>query len=307
MRRMLSLKDLKKKAIKNINIVLLFIKSQNLLFAAEIFENILIKIISQEFKVKQSDFFWKYIYNNLDALYKKQGDKDEKDGKEKIKEWIINNKFKKFFELDEVLNGDFPFYDLKHNQNQFVETNFLFQLILRIYFCKYIKTDEKSKVQKNQSTSIYSFRSGLFFDKEFGRETNKSFGIISSFFFSVYIYCQLKQNPLMNYSISKENLCNLPFIYELSEADINDDHLDIVLIPIRLEPRIIDIEMNKNRFRFKGIIELCNALIFNRNIKKISINNCGIKSGYLTYLKYFYKYFAISPNKNIEDLDLSEN
>ena len=100
--------ELKTEIIRNINIVFNFIKSQISVFAGEIMENIIIKILSQEFKVETSDFFGKYLYNNLQEfnqiLFIKKNGKEEEEGvgKHNIKEWIINENLKNFFELEEV-------------------------------------------------------------------------------------------------------------------------------------------------------------------------------------------------------------
>ena len=306
--------ELKTEIIRNINIVFNFIKSQNSVFAGEIMENIIIKILSQEFKVETSDFFGKYLYNNLQEfnqilLIKKNGKEEEEDvGKHKIKEWIINDNLKNFFELEEVLSKDFVLDKIHQHQNPLVKTNILFQFLLQINFYKYIKIGRKPKSKKSESTSIYIPIKNLRYSNEIGREQNIPFGLVTSFFISIYIYCHNKQNPLMTYSQSKEYLINLPFVYELSEAAINDDNLVIVLTPIRLEKRIVDIQMNDNRFESKGILELCKVLIFNRNIKKICINGCEIKPEYFEHLKNFCKYyFRIIPNTNIKFLDMSKN
>ena len=298
----------KKEIIKSIKIVFNFIKTQNSVFAGEIMENIIIKIFSQEFKVESSDFFGKYLYKNLEEL-KLIDEKNEEAGKIKIKEWIINDKLKKLFELEEALPCDFVFDNnkIQENKNPFVETNILFQLLLRINFFKYINVSRKSKNKTTRSTSIYSLITEYIYYNEIGRKVNKYIGLISSFFYSVYIYCHNKQNPLMSYSKSKENLSNLPFVYELSEAGIEDDNLEIVLTPIRLDKRVSEIQMDKNKFNFKGIIELCKVLIFNRNIKNISIKSCGIKPKYFRILKNFNKYFTIFQNRNLRSLDMSQN
>ena len=68
-----------------------------------------------------------------------------------------------------------------------------------------------------------------------------------------------------------EDLVDIPYIYELSEAAISDINLEVVLKPIRVEPRISDLEMNKDWFEYRGILELSKSLLFNKRIKKISL------------------------------------
>ena len=62
--------------------------------------------------------------------------------------------------------------------------------------------------------------------------------------------------------------------------------------------------MNENRFEAQGMLELYKAIIFNKNIKKISINNCTIKS---KYLKEISQFFSIFTNDNVEILDMKLN
>ena len=47
----------------------------------------------------------------------------------------------------------------------------------------------------------------------------------------------------------------------------NNLNLEIILRPIRIEPRIEDIELDKNCFGSEGILELYKAMIFNKSIK----------------------------------------
>ena len=47
-----------------------FIKTQNKKFASEIFENIIIRVLSFAFITENEDFFGKYLYNDLEALKK---------------------------------------------------------------------------------------------------------------------------------------------------------------------------------------------------------------------------------------------
>ena len=128
---------------------------------------------------------------SLEELTKNvEGQKDGKNeevGKMKIKEWIINDKLKKFFGLEKALSLDFVFDNNKIQEKKypFVETNILFQLLLQINFFKnhkYIKIGKKSKNETTRSTSIYSFMTEYIYNNEIGRKDNKYIGLISSFF-----------------------------------------------------------------------------------------------------------------------------
>ena len=65
---------------------------------------------------------------------------------------------------------------------------------------------------------------------------------------SAYIYYQNRKSPLIKYSENKENLENLPFVFDISEAGISDFYSNAILSPIRNEPSISVIELNKNKY-----------------------------------------------------------
>ena len=108
----------------------------------------------------------------------------------------------------------------------------------------------------------------------------------------------------MEYSKNKDNLENLPFSFDISEADIGDIYINSILSPIRIEPRVTDIELNKNEINIKGIFELYKLLMFNKSIKKISLKNCLTKSN---ALKIFNDNYISFNNYSVEELDISSN
>ena len=290
--------------IKTFKIIFDFTKVQNIIYSPEIIENILIMIFSFGFDVNQSDSFGKYIYNNLEMLSLNDEIKTKI-----VSDWFVNDNLKSFINLYDILNFD------SSDENIDIQINPLLELLMEICFLKNIKYckiiyNSQQRSIKSYNTSIYSnYYNNFAIDKnvklgEVKKDIIKNFGEARSFFISVYIYCHNKNNPLINYFKDSENLINLPFIYELSEADINDKFIGIVLSPVRIEQRIIDIEMNENRFQHKGIFELFSALLFNKNIKKISINNCYLKP---IYLKNIFDNFPIFINKNVEVLNISDN
>ena len=58
--------------IDNLNKIISLIKKQNFALSIEIIENILIRLLSLAFKNKASEFFGKYIYNNLRCIRKEK-------------------------------------------------------------------------------------------------------------------------------------------------------------------------------------------------------------------------------------------
>ena len=295
-------KENKNVIIKSIHIIFNFVKSQNFLFASEIMENIIIMVISKGFKVPQSDFFGKYIYDGLNRIHEDYEKKLIND------KWINNDALMTFLQLNEIIQkedeNDLTYIE-DENKKVFINHNILFQILLNIIISKKINNiynELKPKETKgNYTTSIYSQRSNRL---NYNKKNNEIFGAATSLLISAYIYYHNFHNPLMNYTQKKSFLSNVPFSFELSEAGIDDKHLFIVIKPIRIDSRIAEIAMSRNRFGFEGILELRKALIFNKNIKKIYLNHCYVKSRYMH--NFFYKLETFK-NKNVETLDLSTN
>ena len=75
--------------IKNLNNIIDFVKTQNILFSSEIIENILIIIFSFAFKTEKGNIFEKFLYNSMESI-KRMKISD-------LINWILLNKFKKEF------------------------------------------------------------------------------------------------------------------------------------------------------------------------------------------------------------------
>ena len=122
----------KKEIIQNINIIFEFVKSQNLVYASEIIENIIIIVISLGYKVDKSDIFGKYIYSDLENLYSKK--------RNKISNWINNEDLKDFLNFNDIIEIDIILESGKEKQiNQYINNkNLLVYLLLRLYFSKKI-------------------------------------------------------------------------------------------------------------------------------------------------------------------------
>ena len=301
--------------IENMRKIFVYIKKQNFLLASEIFENIIIKVLSFALNVKSDEFFGKHLYNNI-ASFKKD--------KKNLVEWFINDRLKPLIkneslltivDCDQVQKDN----DINENNNDtsviFKNSTFL-QTLHNINNSRtiIINTKKNNNNNKDLSTTMSSDMTSKFSlaserlcseINNLGKEKKEDFLVPSmSILISTYIYYQNKNSPLMDFSKEKEDLVNLPYIYELSEAGINDNSLDAILNPVRIEQRIEDIELSKNQFQVKGILELHKAIIFNKRIKTITINSCTIKSINLDTFVNDYKLFK---NKSIEELSMSSN
>ena len=314
--------------IENLKKVITLIKKQSFAFVSEIIENVLIRLLSFTFFTKKSKFFGKFIYNDLKLLREKNS---------KFNKWMDKSLLKYLFNfinfyLKDILEYDFAMYYKKENvkdnpvgKSLFIK--FLFLLDLNRFIINRQKKADKNNINKDSIITISSNASCLYYSKDLNHIKKDSFlPQATSTFISSYIYYQNKNSSFMKYLEDAEdsenneahndivssdishknsdNLIKLPFIYELSEAGIDDSYLGIILKPIRIEPRVSVIRMNKNNFGKEGILELHKTIIFNKNIKEISLKNCKIKS---KDLETFEKNLKLIKNQSIENLDISFN
>ena len=92
--------------IYNLKIILKFTKSQNYLFAGEIIENIIIRVLNFAFKIKSSEFFGKYLYNNLKYIRTEKLNFDN---------WIDSNLIQIFNNADLI---KIIYYDEEESNNE---------------------------------------------------------------------------------------------------------------------------------------------------------------------------------------------
>ena len=105
---------------------------------------------------------------------------------------------------------------------------------------------------------------------------------------------------------SKENeeLSIIPFVYDLTGAVIESKFTGIILAPTRIESRITKINLSINKPHEYGLIELSKTLLFNKNIKDITLFRAMIKSN---YVYFFGDEFGLFDNYSVEKLNLSCN
>ena len=302
---------------KNFEAILSFIKTHNSLLASEILENILIRVLSFSFNTKSDEFFGKYLYNNLSQFKK---------GNKIFLKWIeIEMDNPLFNETNKTLdfaleNDDIELFEKKNFEQKKASQSTFIQILFNINDSKYIYNINKNKDNKENSDSInksgsrtfsqdlescYLKKNNLFYENKIGEiKKIQKLSYTSSILISTYIYHQIKKSPLIKYSQTKSGLENIPFLFELSEAGIFDYYSDIIFTPIRIEPKISYIEFNSNYFNDHATFELHKALMFNKNIKIISFQECLISS---LSLDTFNEDFILFNNYNVKELNLSSN
>ena len=274
---------------KNLKNILLFIKTQNSLYAGEIFENLLIIIFSRAFETRKENTFGKYLYNNMNKI-RNPNNMD-------FAEWFKKNNFKpvELRDIKKLLENDIFFDDQNTFKNVIQNDTVIYDILLEINKEKYI----------NESLFTYP----VFYDLNI-RTKRTSITITRAFFISVYIYYQNKNSPLMKYrdeirdNSNKVILSGIPFKYDLTGAVIESDMAGIIFAPARIEPRINEIIMSQNLLKGEGLLELSKVLIFNKNIKIVDFHTSAVKSEDINYLN---NGFGLFDNHSLEELNLSCN
>ena len=306
--------------IDSLKTIFKFIKSQNFALSTEIFENLIIRVLSFAFVTKNDEFFGKYLYNNIEELR-------SKNGKKLLMEWIDDTLLKGLFNdnnqtLDFALSADENLKNTDDDEKEDIirsihltskQSTFL-QILF--YSLKNKNIIDRSTESQNLNTTttttitetntqIYTQLSQFFYGSELGKKKRDKILTASvSILISTYIHYLNRKSPLMSYSLDKPNLEKIPFVFDLSEAGISDMYSNTILNPLRIEPRITDLELNKNRFDDYGMLELHRLLMFNINIKKISLSGCTTKP---IALNTFNDNFAPFDNYNVEELNMSSN
>ena len=288
---------------ENFENIIEFVRSQNKIFAGEIIENILIIVFSLPFKYNKENTFGKYIYNNLSKIKDAKNlelanwflENDFKDNI-KLKEFLQNDIFgyeKDIKDLKPIQKDSFFNFLEKINKeeintsNKFPKKKFLSYMKGTLFFIEKIKKQNNNNNNDtktlNSLSTVTSLMSNYLYEDEIGKIKKVSVRLIRSLFISTYIYNQNRNSPLMKYrkknnhkknkeleeKKSSDDLEFIPFVFDLSEAFIESKYVGIIFSPLRNQPRIDEIKMDKNRLKENGLLELSKVLLLNKNIKKM--------------------------------------
>ena len=324
---------------KNLMNIINFVKNQNLMFAGDIIEGILIIIFSYGIKTSTEDDFGKYIFMGL-AKFKDLAKSD-------LPKWFENGQ--KIFQPKEIkniallLSKDFIFkktilsrnrkpvlleilIELTKNKLNFLKSNtkntectrYIFNGVLNI-----LKTELKlfnsiknyNSITGVENDLVINSIAPLYYYIMDKKET--PIRLISSLLISVYIYNQNRISPFINpldlqkeipdkekdlYNAKDPDIVDVPFCYDLRFACLEGANSNIIISPISIEPRISKIDFLQNNIREIGLFELGKMLSFNKKIKSLNLRKSLIR-GY--YLDYFTSGFGIFDNYNLKYLNLS--
>ena len=313
-------------SIKNFENIVNFIKSQNIIYCAEILENILLKIFVKTIKLPKDETVNNYIYNNLskrrsEDIYLSWFIKEKfQPGELKYIENFIHKENINFF-LDSPFNyllyrinrEKFNLIKLRGNKNNLVLKYIYNDCIPNHSFMEHVykltKGSQNTKLEQDISVnSIMHIMNKL---KNSFRENDLSLftDLIKRFFYSVFIYYQTKNSPLINYGkeeLDKNNkyLETVPYSYNLSRAFVEGRYSNTIISPIKAEKKIEKILFEENNMKEFGMYELGKALVFNNNIKSIELYSSLIRT---YYLDYFILGMEIFDNYSVNELNLSYN
>ena len=301
---------------KNFNNIIKFIKSQNLMYAGNILEGILIIIFNYSIKTSKEDNFGKYISKN----FEKFRDSNNKD----LPSWFSNSKEifdnKELESIYDLLAKDLSIKD--ENINNIVRPifhKFLFEIISNKF--NIIKENKNKELLKEMEIylSIYKSMSHItsYFEQDYKENSmimlyyyfihkkQCPIKIIYCFLMSIYIYYQ--NTNLINLNSSENDdttLENIPYTYQLKDYKVEGRFSNVITSPMTIEPRIINVDFMQNNIREIGLFELGKILSFNKNIKTLNLKSCLINN---FYLEIFVRGFALFDNYTLEELNLSKN
>ena len=325
-------------SFKNLMNIINFVKKQNLMFAGNIIEGILIIIFSYCIKTSKEDEFGKYIYINFLKL--------KEPSKSDLPKWFENSE--KIFQPQELKNipnllitdGLIKDREFKENKKSIfhevlleiskIKLNFLksntrnsectryinngvlniLKSEIRIY--EHLRKFKTNLTRVDGDLIVNSIANIYYWNILYSRA---SIELINSFLCSVYVYDQNRNSPYIEFqnyqkeeadnALKKEketDFVDIPFSYDLKGAGVEGCYANIIVSPASIEPRISTINFNQNNIREPGLYELGKMLSFNKKIKSLNLKKSIIKD---YYLDFFTSGFGIFDNYNLEYLNMS--
>ena len=330
-------------SIKNFKNILNFIKFENRKFAGEILEGILIYLFSKVFKTDKTKTFGKYIFNNISRLKDSTNfeiaywfnkldnfrDNELHDfvkllnldpsiddinyNNENIEEFQKTSSF--FNLLLEIFKNKYITLSDEYKNNKTIfylnDGEFNSKELTDIIYNMSQSSDNVYLDRDSSQNSISKLFNCFYYTSFLGKVRNIPINLMRSFFISVYIYYQNKNSPLMKYippynkkQNNEEKLEYIPFAYDLKSACVEGRFANIILSPLRIEPRISKVILCQNNLREAGLLEISKLLLFNKNINYIDYNISVLKTFYLDYFNFG---LGIFDNKTVEELNMSYN
>ena len=310
----------------NFENIIKYVKTQNIISAGEILENILLNLFTSIMIIPQNETINKYIYYNLQNIYGIKNKIKEKQEKEIdfIQNFILYDKLfpeelknkEIFFQPYKIIQTDLEYflvliYKLKiesiknYNKNKkklFNETSYK----LYNYSLKNPNDKEEKNIYQNSIIEFENNINKIYENYKHPSKDNQS-NIISYFFFTLFVNYQTINSRLMEFSKNNKNahkFSRVPYEYNFIGGLMKSYFAILVSSPMRQDDRIKIISIGENDLGELGMYELGKTIIFNKNIKILNYNKNRL---FTYYFYYFNKANNIFENESIEEINLYNN
>ena len=308
----------------NFENIIKYVKTQNIIYAGEILENIIMTIFTSIMEIPQNETINKYIYYNLQLVYGIKNFLEEKQIKEirSIQNFILYDKLLPnelrnkdiFFQPYEIIPSDLEYFITLIYKLKFESINNIFRAKEKSYndtsynLYKYSLKNPNNKEDKERiKNSIIEFENNLnIICKNYKNNNPKNnlTSIISYFFFTLFINYQTTNSRLINFNQKLENCDILEYEYNFIGSSMKPYYSILLTSPMRQDNRIIKISMGENDLGELGMLELGKTMVFNPNIKYLNYNKNRLYSYYFYYLNKGNKIFE---NNTIEEININNN
>ena len=312
---------------KNFQNIIQFVKNQNLIYAGEILENIVLSIFTSIMSIPQNETINNYIYNNLLNIYSIKN-KDEKARNEEIdfiQNFIIyDNLYPEelknkniFFQPYSIIQTILEYFlaliyklrinSIKNNKKNVKEQFHKISFNLYNNSSKYSENKEEKNLTKNSIIEFENNIDKIIDNYKEGSQITPNTNIISYFFFTLFVNYQTINNRLMKFYIDNKDINKfacVPYEYNIVGGSMKGFYAILISSPMRQDNRIKSISMTENDLGEIGMFELGKTIVFNPSIKTLNYSKNRL---YSYYLHYFNKASKIFENNSIEEINIYNN
>ena len=312
---------------KNFQNIIQFVKNQNLIYAGEILENIVLSIFTSVMSIPQNETINNYIYNNLLNIYSIKN-KDEKARNEEIdfiQNFIIyDNLYPEelknkniFFQPYSIIQTILEYFlaliyklrinSIKNNKKNVKEQFHKISFNLYNNSSKYSENKEEKNLTKNSIIEFENNIDKIIDNYKEGSQITPNTNIISYFFFTLFVNYQTINNRLMKFYIDNKDINKfacVPYEYNIVGGSMKGFYAILISSPMRQDNRIKSISMIENDLGEIGMFELGKTIVFNPSIKTLNYSKNRL---YSYYLHYFNKASKIFENNSIEEINIYNN
>ena len=312
---------------KNFQNIIQFVKNQNLIYAGEILENIVLSIFTSIMSIPQNETINNYIYNNLLNIYSIKN-KDEKARNEEIdfiQNFIIyDNLYPEelknkniFFQPYSIIQTILEYFlaliyklrinSIKNNKKNVKDQYHKISFNLYNNSSKYSENKEEKNLTKNSIIEFENNIDKIIDNYKEGSQITPNINIISYFFFTLFVNYQTINNRLMKFYIDNKDINKfacVPYEYNIVGGSMKGFYAILISSPMRQDNRIKSISMIENDLGEIGMFELGKTIVFNPSIKTLNYSKNRL---YSYYLHYFNKASKIFENNSIEEINIYNN